>query len=378
VNRICSGSVQRVLAAALVLAFARPTAVAHAADAVAESETLIRQALQLRAENRPERALPLLEQAYRTSRNPRTAAHLGLCEIELGHFVAAERYLTEGLATPTHPWIAKNRATLQQQLADAKGNIGELAIAGSPAGAEIWVNGNRAGQLPLAAPLRLGKGRVDVKVAATGYVTATESVTIVGGKREKRSYLLAPVAAVASAPVKPITPVTPIPPPSAGEPPLAPPPFAPSATPTAAATVVATPSPPADRRQTLRTGAWIAGGAALGAFLFGTVEAFQAASAQDAFNNHMGMVGAVYGKDCGTGAGYLTAACKPLKEDYDRAVTRSVVGFVAAGALAAGGAVLYVLSSPTHSLWAEPAAPARALACVPDPSSRGLACSLRF
>ena len=75
--------------------------------------------------------------------------------------------------------------------------------------------------------------------------------------------------------------------------------------------------------------------------MFGTVEAFQVASARDAFNDHMGTVGGVYGKDCGTGS--LSAACKPLKDDYDRAVTLSVVGFAAAGALAAGASVLFVL-----------------------------------
>ena len=106
------------------------------------------------------------------------------------------------------------------------------------------------------------------------------------------------------------------------------------------------------------------------------MEAFQVASTRDAFNNHMGTVGGIYGKDCG--AGDVSATCKPLKDDYDRAVTLSIVGFAAAGALAAGASVLFLLSSPNHSLSAEPAAPARALACVPDPSARGVACSLRF
>ena len=115
---------------------------------------------------------------------------------------------------------------------------------------------------------------------------------------------------------------------------------------------------------------------AAGALLFGTIEAFQVASARDAFNNHMGTVGGVYGKDCGTGS--LSAACKPLKDDYDRAVTLSIVGFATAGALAAGASVLFVLSSPNHGLRAERTASARALACVPDPAARGVACSLRF
>jgi type II secretory pathway pseudopilin PulG len=358
-----------LIAAALVTSMVSP---ARAADATAESEALIHQALQLRSENKPERALPLLEQAYRTSRNPRSAAHLGLVEMELSNFVLAERYLTEALATPTHPWIAKNKASLQQQLADAKGNIGELAVAGSPAGAEIWVNGSQAGQLPLSAPLRLAKGRVDVKVVAPGYVAATESVTIVGGKREKRSFALAPTAPVTPPPVVPLAPVA-----ASGG--VEPPRFTPSPTPAAAATVVAKPSPPADRRQTLRTAGWITGGVAAGALVFGTIEAFQAASARDTFNNHMGSVGGVYGKDCGTAT--LSAACKPLKADYDHAVTGSVVGFVAAGVLGAGAAALFALSSPSFEPWWKPAPAStsvRALACIPDPASRSIACSLRF
>lgn len=350
-------------AALLLLAFARP---AGAASSWEEAEALIRQALQLRAQNKPDRALPLLEQAYRTARTARTAAHLGLCELELGAFVAAERYLTEGLATPDHPWIAKNKSTLEQQLAHAKTNIGELAISGSPAGAELWVNGNRAGKLPLAVALRLDKGRVEVQVRAPGHLPATDSVTIVGGKQERRTYALAPDPAIARAPAPQEADHT-------G--PLAPPPFvAPTAA--ATATVEAAPADPESPRRRMRTAAWIAGGAAVGALLLGTVEAFQVASARDAFNNHMGTVGGVYGKDCGTGS--LSPACKPLKDDYDRAVTLSVVGFATAGALAAGASVLWVLSSPNHSLRAEPTASARALTCVPDPSGRGVACSLRF
>jgi hypothetical protein len=369
VNRTYSKNVERLLAAALVLTFARP---ASAADAATEAEGLIRQGLQLRSQNEPGRALPLLEQAYRTARTPRTAAHLGLVELELEDFVEAERYLTEALATPTHPWIAKNKSTLEQQLATARANVGELAVTGSPAGAEIWVDGARAGQLPLGTPLRLSKGRVDLQVRAPGHLPATETLNIVAGKREQRSYVLAPDPALARAPSAPYVTRSLAPP---AHQPTAPPPFTPSSTtPTASATLEATPSEPADARRTMRTAAWVTGGAAAAALVFGTVELFKVASAKDAFNNHMGTVGGIYGKDCGTGS--LSAECRPLKDDYDRAVTLSVVGFAAAGALAAGASVLYVLSNRDAS--AERAASTRALACVPDPARRGVACSLRF
>ena len=71
------------------------------------------------------RALPLFEKAYQVSRSPRTAGQLGLFEIALGYCVDAG-YLAEAVASPDHPWVAKNMATLKAQLATAKSQIGEL------------------------------------------------------------------------------------------------------------------------------------------------------------------------------------------------------------------------------------------------------------
>ena len=79
-----------------------------------EAEALIRQGVELRAQKKDERALPLFEKAYQLSRSPRTAGQLGLVEMALGYFVDAEKYLSEAVASPDHPWVAKN-------LADAEG-----------------------------------------------------------------------------------------------------------------------------------------------------------------------------------------------------------------------------------------------------------------
>src|SRR3954467_802661 len=125
----------------------------------AEAEALIRQGVELRSQKKDERALPLFEKAYQISRTPRTAGQLGLVEMALGYFVDAERYLGESLASPDHPWVAKNLPTLKAQLATAKSQIGELYVVGEAAGAEVWVNGKQVGKLPLAAPIRLEKGR---------------------------------------------------------------------------------------------------------------------------------------------------------------------------------------------------------------------------
>src|SRR6476661_1841641 len=176
-------------AAALAIALTLAARPARAND-TAEAEALIRQGVELRSQKKDERALPLFEKAYQISRSPRTAGQLGLVEMALGYFVDAEKYLGEAVASPDHPWVAKNLATLKAQLATAKSQIGELYVIGEPAGAEVVVNGKSVGRLPLSGPVRLDKGRVDVQVRAAGYVPMSDSVTMVGGKREDRSYRL--------------------------------------------------------------------------------------------------------------------------------------------------------------------------------------------
>src|SRR5262245_63205618 len=181
---------------------ARP---ARAGDS-AEAESLIRQGVELRAQKKDERALPLFEKAYQVSRSPRTAGQLGLVEMALGYFVDADKYLSEALASPDHPWVAKNLATLKAQLATAKSQIGELYIVGDPNGAEVLVNGKAVGRLPLSTPIRLDKGRAEVQVRAPGYVATTDTLTMVGGKREDRSYRLQREAVAVAPPPAPVQP----------------------------------------------------------------------------------------------------------------------------------------------------------------------------
>ena len=342
------------LAAALLLGAARSAR----ADDVADAEALIRQGVQLRQQGNAPRALPLFEKAYQTSRSPRTAAQLGLVELELGYCVEAERYLTEALAVPDHPWIAKNKSTLKRQLEAARKDIGELLVTGAPAGAEIWVNHKLAGKLPLGAAIRLDKGHVDIELRAAGYAPTTDSATIAAGKQVHRSYAL--------------TPEPPAPPPVVV---AAPPPAAAPPSPGPAVTLAASP-PPAGRSSMRLPLFWVTAGAAVAALAFGTAEAFNAASKRNAFDNHTTSAGGVTYQDCGTAN--LSAACQPLKDAYDQASTLSLVGFVAAGALAAGASAILLFTRSEPAAARDSGGTAHAFRCLPDPLGRGLTCNLRF
>jgi hypothetical protein len=356
-----------LLSVALPLALA-PGAV-RAAEESLEAESLIRQGVELRAHGKDERALPLFEKAYKTSRTPRTAGQLGLVELSVGYFVEAERYLGEALASPDHPWVAKNLSMLKQQLDSAKDKIGELAVSGTPDGAEVLVNGKPVGSLPLLSPVRLDKGRAEVQLRAPGYLPARDTVTIAGRAREERSFALArdPTAPGFAPPAKPVPrprATAQLQPESRTFPPV----------PVAPATRDAAPVPPAtpdgaDRSNPLRPWAWVAAGGAVGGLAFGGIEAFAASRKLDEFNHHTGLVDGLFARDCGTAA--LNMDCKSLKQSYDRALLLSIVGFAAGGALAATSIALFWASAP------EPRQ-TTALRCVPSAMTPGVACGWRF
>ncbi|MES1207946.1 MAG: PEGA domain-containing protein, partial [Pseudomonadota bacterium] len=320
-----AAAVAAVLAAVTVLG-ATPARAMTDAD---QSEALIREGVRLRGQDQTARALPLFQKAYEISHSPRAAGQLGLCEMELGAYVDAERHLGEALASPEHPWIAKNKPVLKRQLEAARANIGELVVTVSPAGAEVLLNGKPVDAALLASPIHVDKGQVVVEVRAAGFETARDTLTIAAGKRERRTFALVPAPPKLAA-------------------------TSPADTGAAAGNGAAGPegagrdthATPTDAAGAERLAAWITAGVAAGALVLGTVEAFNAASKRDAFNNHTGTMGGVTYQDCGTAS--LSAACKPLKDSYDQASTLSIVGFATAGALAVASGVLFVLSSSDH------------------------------
>ena len=254
-----------------------------------QSEALIKEGIQLRGQDQTARALPLFERAYRLSRNPRSAGQLGLCELELGAFAEAELYLSEALATPNHPWIAKNRTTLKRQLDVARANVGELSLTISPANAEVLLDKKPADKVVAGVPIHLRKGPVDIEIRAEGYQPVRETIPIIAGKRAERTYAL---VALALSPVASVAETSP-------------------------PVTLATSAPPAQTTETdpRRIAAWATGSGALLALAVGTIEAFNAASKRDDFNNHTSIVGGMARPDCTTVS--LSAQCQPLKDDYD-------------------------------------------------------------
>lgn len=342
----------RLVPALMVLAALSWPDTARAVSPGAEAENLIRRGVEMRRQGRDERALPLFQQAYELARNPRTAGQLGLCELSIGYWLDAEQHLAEALASADHPWVAKNRAQLAASLERARVNIGELTVSGTPEGAVVSINGNAAGKLPLAKPLRLGHGPVDVEVSAPGYVAVRRSLVI----GEKSQTLEVTLNRERERPVAQATN------PSQAAPSRTSPP------PSAASRDES--SPDQNRGRALRWTAIGVGALGVAALGFGGFETMRWQSGVKDFNSHT-TDGEV---DCQTGVPDRGGQeCGNLFNQYTSAERLALIGFVAGGALTLTAVGLVMFSSP-HPTEGERVG----FACAPTVVDAGVTCRLSF
>ncbi len=343
------------------------SAPAVAADSE-EVEALIRQGVDLRQQGKDERALPLFQRAFQLVESPRTSGQLGLAEMAVGYWLEAERHLGLALESADHPWVAKNRRTLEQSLAAARANIGELIVDGTPMGAAVEVNGRPGGTLPLPGPVRVSKGRVRVDVNAPGHTAATRTLTVAGGDRQHVTVALDKVPVVAEdgskSPAGVVAPTTA--PTGTASTSIA---SSSSLTAGADATLSGSRPLPADdgftTGQKLGLALGIAGGAAL---VGAAIETVLWQAKRNDFND---VDGAGNGKCFDNVANNGAPGCKDLHDSLKQAQTFAIVGYAAAVVLGGASVILFLTSS-------KPAASESRVACAPVFGSPGVTCRLRF
>jgi hypothetical protein len=143
---------------ALFLAVLAAPRAAHATPEE-EAELLLKKGFQARVDGDDAQALELFEAADQLAPSPRTKAQLGLTLHGLQRWLASHRALSEALRTPRHPWIAKNRSTLETTRTFVEEQLGVIELRGVDAGA-VSIDGEPT--TPLTPP----KTRVAVEPGA--------------------------------------------------------------------------------------------------------------------------------------------------------------------------------------------------------------------
>jgi hypothetical protein len=326
------------------------------ADA-AEVEALIAKGNELRRAGTPGPALPYFQKAYELARTARTAGQLGLAELAAGYPVDAAEHLAAALQSPDDPSIVKYRKMVSDALATARAQIGELAVEGSPAGAEVVVNGRSIGVLPLSAPIKLAARITEVVVRTPGYEQRKELVAIVGGQRQALTMNLEkiakPVNTASTITVVPTSPSTP------------------SARPATVVDRHAAPDDGVGRSDSgMRTAAWIAGGGAVVAAGAGLVLDLASRSSSSDFDSACVNMNGIH---MVPGQALTQGQCEDRYDAWQSDRRWSIVGYLAGTALAVTSGILFWASRP-------PASPSAAVhadvACMPTPG--GVTCEGRF
>lgn len=166
-----------------------------------DAETLVKEGIELRRLGNDDGALKKFEAAFALEQTPRNAAQLGLCEQALGRWAAAERHLSLAIQAHSDPWVAKYRKVLRDSLEAAKEHVARVEFVGGPQGAQVLVNGEDAGTLPMSEPFKTGAGRVHLVVTAPGYDRWTSTLSLPGGHYQRVVVEMIPTVKPASAPV---------------------------------------------------------------------------------------------------------------------------------------------------------------------------------
>lgn len=145
--------------------------------AQARVDALEQQGNRARTERRDESAREAFAEAWGLCHGARALARMGLAEKALGRWLEAEEHLAAALAT-RDPWVSRQRAVLEAELARAGDHVGELLLVGEAPPGAVWSIGARTGTLPMERPVRVAAGPVAVTVQAPGFAAVTREVPV--------------------------------------------------------------------------------------------------------------------------------------------------------------------------------------------------------
>lgn len=136
----------------------------------ARAEELLERGVELRRTDQDAEALVVFRQALELAPNSsRAQAHLGTTYQAIGRWVLADEFLSKALAHTADPYVNRHRKALEQARDFVRDHLGLLEVSGGPAGAEVLLNGQAIGTLPMSEPVRVPVGSYQMEVSLAGH-----------------------------------------------------------------------------------------------------------------------------------------------------------------------------------------------------------------
>jgi PEGA domain-containing protein/tetratricopeptide repeat protein len=180
----------------------RAAAPRAAADASPGVEELIQRGIALRRAGDDAAALEVFHRAERKSPGSvRIMLHIVTAAQAAGRWLEASAYLREVSEHKDDPYYRQYREEIAQVEKVINTRVGSFLAIGTPAGAEVRINGNVIGTLPMERAEPIQSGSYQLEVSLPGYYNERRTIGITGGvlAREAFALNLLPKAPVASA-----------------------------------------------------------------------------------------------------------------------------------------------------------------------------------
>jgi hypothetical protein len=148
----------------------------------AATQDLVNQGIALRREGKDQAALGLfLDAEKRVPRSVRVLLHVTTAAQAAGKWMMAYQYLQKASTYRNDPYFQKYRAAIRSVEEVIAQHVGQFRVVGSPNGAEVFLNGQLVGSLPMEAPAVVEVGSYELTVTRSGFFPLRRPVNVAGG-----------------------------------------------------------------------------------------------------------------------------------------------------------------------------------------------------
>jgi hypothetical protein len=162
--------------------------VSAAADESPAVEALIQRGIQLRRTGDDEAALAVFLQAESEApTSVRVLLHVVTAAQAAGKWLMADEYMRRVNRDKEDAYYRRHRVSIEQVESAITQRVGQFQALGTPEGAEIRLNGEPIGKLPMAEPRSLETGTYVMEVASAGHYNLRRPISVTGGVLTRES-----------------------------------------------------------------------------------------------------------------------------------------------------------------------------------------------
>jgi len=166
---------------AVVAAVLSVTSAARAQES-AEVEAILRRGIQLRRDGQDEAALAVFQEAEAQAPNSvRVLLHVATAAQAASKWLLADEYLRRADLHKNDPYYVKYQGEIEEVKNITAQRVGHFRAVGEPSGAEVILNGQVVGTLPMENPKTLESGTYVLEVNKPGFFRLRRPISVPGG-----------------------------------------------------------------------------------------------------------------------------------------------------------------------------------------------------